>query len=170
MRGRRKHTLTPEQDRQVPQLRHIERLKNLSLVTGPITIQRNRRILVAIILMCEGQSSTDWNLRTNNTIAAIKALGKHMHGPSLSVGNTLTTTKQLANNRFDGSAAHEREAVAAVGGDDVVFLGERVLDADSDGFLASGEMAETADLLLFVESVGGHFHTSRGLSARVRSK
>jgi hypothetical protein len=144
------HTLTPKQNRQIPQLRHIERLKNLSLIARPITIQRNRRILIPIILMRKRQPGTNRDLRTHNPIPTIEALSKHMHGASLSVGNALTTAKQLADDGFHRGAAHEREAVAAVGGDDVVFLGERVLDADGDGFLAGGEMAEAADLLLFV--------------------
>ena len=83
-----------------------------------------------------------------------------MHRASLSVGNALASTEQLADDGFHLSAAHEREAVAAVSRDDVVFLGKRVLDADGDGFLACGEMAEAADLLLLVQSVGGHFHTA----------
>ena len=89
-----------------------------------------------------------------------------MHGAAFSVGNALAATEQLADDGLDGSAAHEREAVASVCGDDVVFLGERVLDADGDGFLASGEMAEAADLLLFVKPVGGHFHAA-GRAQRV---
>jgi hypothetical protein len=110
--------------------------------------------------MCKRQPSTNRNLRTNNTIASVKALGKHMHGSTFSIGNALAASEEFANDRFHGSAAQEREAVAAVGGDNVVFLGEGVLDADGDGFLAGGEMAETADLLFFVESVGGHFHAA----------
>ena len=83
-----------------------------------------------------------------------------MHGASLAVSNTFSATEQFANDGFDGSAAHESEAVAAVGGDDVVFFGEGVFDTDGNGFLSGGEMAETADFLLLVESVGGHFHTT----------
>jgi len=50
--------------------------------------------------------------------------------------------------------------VAAVCSDNVVLLGKGVFDADGDGFLTGGEMAEPADLLLFVKSVGSHFHTA----------
>jgi hypothetical protein len=35
-----------------------------------------------------------------------------------------------------------------------------VLDTDGDGLLADGKMAETADLLLLVEPVGGHLHAA----------
>jgi hypothetical protein len=155
-----RHTLTPKQNRQVPQLRHIERLENLSLIASTITIQRNSRILVPIVLMCERESSTDRNLCTDDTIATIEALGKHVHGASLAVRNAFTTTQELPDDRFDGCAAHEGEAVAAVGSDNIILLGEGVLNSNGNCFLACGEMAETADLLLFVKSVGGHFHTA----------
>jgi hypothetical protein len=157
-KGRR--TLTTEKNRQLPQLRHVERLEHLSLVTSTITIQRNRRILGAIILMSKRKTRTNRDLSAHNTVPTVEALGKHVHRASLAVGNTFATTEQLANNGFDGGATHESEAVASVRGDDVVFLGEGVLDSDCDSFLSDGEMAETADLLLFVESVGGHFHAA----------
>jgi hypothetical protein len=35
-----------------------------------------------------------------------------------------------------------------------------MLNTDSDGFLPSGQVAETSNLLLLVESIGGHFHSS----------
>jgi hypothetical protein len=50
--------------------------------------------------------------------------------------------------------------VAAVGRDDIVRFGDSVLDACGDGFLAGRQVAEAADLLLFVQSVGGHFHAA----------
>ena len=153
-------TLAAKQDRQVPQLSHIERLEDLALITGSVTVQGNSRILVPIVLMCESETGTDRNLRTNNAISTIKALGKHVHGSSFAVRNTLSSTKKLSNDGFDGSTAHEGKAVAAVGGDDVVFLSEGVLDPNGDGFLTGGEMAETADLLLLVKSVCSHFHTT----------
>jgi hypothetical protein len=56
--------------------------------------------------MCERQSRTNRDLGTHNAITTIEALSKHMHRSSLSIRNTLTTTKQLTNNGFDGGAAH----------------------------------------------------------------
>lgn len=50
--------------------------------------------------------------------------------------------------------------MTAVGGDEVVLLCDAVLDADGDGFLSCGEMAEASDLLFLVQAVGGHFHSS----------
>jgi hypothetical protein len=134
----------------------------LSLIASPITIQRNSRILVPIILVSERQSRANRNLSTDDAIAAVEALGEHVHGAALAVGDAFAAAEQLADDGLDGAAAHEREAVAAVGGDDVVLLCQGVLDADGDSFLTGREVAEAADLLLFVESVGGHFHTAGG--------
>lgn len=81
-----------------------------------------------------------------------------MHGTTLAVGDTLTATEKLADDGADSAAAHVGEAVAAVGGDDVVSLLDRVLDTDGNGLLTNGQMAETTNLLLLVQSVGGHLH------------
>jgi len=158
--GRDKHTLTTKQNRQVPQLSHIERLKHLSLITSTITIQRHSRILIPIILMRKRKTSTNRNLSTDYTVSTIESLCKHMHGSTLSIRDSVTTTKQLANDGCNGSTTHESKSVAAVCGDDVVFFGEGVFDSDGDCFLAGGEMAEPSNFLLFVESVCGHFHTA----------
>ena len=77
-----------------------------------------------------------------------------MHGTSLSVGDTFTTTEQLSNDGFDGTTAHQGEAVATVGGDEFVLGGDGVFDTDGDGFLTGGQVTETADFLFFVQTIG----------------
>jgi len=121
--------------------------------------------MIAKILMRESETSTDGNLCTNDTISSIELGSKHVHGSTLSMGNTMTTTEEFTNDGTDGTAAHKSEAVTTVGGDDIIFFGEGVFDSDGESFLAGGEMAETADLLLFVESVCSHFHTTEVFSS-----
>ena len=118
--------------------------------------------MIAEILMCESKTSTDGDLSTNDTISSIEFGSEHMHRSTLSMGNTMTTTEEFTDDGTDGTAAHESEAVTTVGGDEIVFFGEGVFDSDGESFLTGGEMAETADLLLFVESVCSHFHTTEG--------
>jgi hypothetical protein len=121
--------------------------------------------MIAEILMCESETSTDGNLCTNDTISSIKLGGKHVHGSTLSMGNTMTTTEKFTDDGTDSTAAHESEAMTTVGGDEIVFFSEGVFDSDGESFLASGEMAETTDLLLLVESVCSHFHTTEVFSS-----
>lgn len=110
--------------------------------------------------MSEGETSADWYLCTDDTISTIETLGKHVHRTSLSVSNTLTTTKKFANNGLYGSASHKSETVTSVCSNDIVFLVDGVFDTDGDGLLTSGQMTETTNLLLFIQSVCSHFHTS----------
>ena len=83
-----------------------------------------------------------------------------MHGTTLAVRDTLAAAQQLTNDRLDGTTAHQGETVATVGGDDLVGAVDSVLDTDGNGFLASRQVTETPDLLLLVQAVRGHLHTS----------
>jgi hypothetical protein len=47
-------TLTAEQSREVPQLGHVESLKDLALVAGTITIQDDAGVLSALVLVGKG--------------------------------------------------------------------------------------------------------------------
>jgi hypothetical protein len=76
------------------------------------------------------------------------------------MGNTMTATEEFTDDGTDSTAAHKSEAMTTVGRDDIVFFSEGVFDSDGESFLAGGEMAETADLLLLVESVCSHFHAT----------
>ena len=78
--------------------------------------------------------------------------------PSSSVG--APATEKLTNDGLDGSTAHHGETVATVGSDDLVLLGDSVLNTASNSLLASRQMAETTDLLLLVQAVGSHLHAA----------
>jgi hypothetical protein len=132
----------------------------LPLVAGTVSVEGNNTVILASVLVCERNASTNGYLSAHDTVATVEVLRKHVHRSTLSVGNSLSSSQQFTNDGLDGCSTHQSEAVASVGGDDAVFLGDSVLDAYSDSFLTGGEMAETADLLFLVKSVGGHFHTS----------
>jgi hypothetical protein len=121
--------------------------------------------MIAEILMCESETSTDRDLCTNDTISTIELGSKHVHGSTLSMGNTMTATEEFTDDGTDSTAAHKSEAMTTVGGDDIVFFSEGVFNSDGESFLAGGEMAETADLLLLVESVCSHFHATEVFSS-----
>lgn len=113
--------------------------------------------------MGKGQASADRDLGADNTVATVKALGEHVHGAALSVGDTLTAAEKLADNGSDRAATHHGETVASVGSDDVVLLGDGMLDTNSNGLLTGRQVAETADLLLLVQAIGSHLHLSERL-------
>lgn len=156
-------TLTAEQSREIPQLGHVESLEDLALVAGTITIQDDTGVLSALVLVGKSQTGTDGNLSADDTVTAVEVLGEHVHGAALSVGNTLAATKQLTNDGSDRTATHEGETVASVRSDDVVLLGNSVLNTDSNSLLTSRQVAETANLLLLVQTIGSHLHLSERL-------
>lgn len=146
----RKLTFAAEDDGQIPELGHVERFKNLTLVGGTITIQGQSDVVLAFVLVGKGDSSSDWNLSTYDAVSTIETSSKHVHGTTLSKGNTLSSSEQFSDDGFHGAATHEGEAVTSVRRDEVVFFRDSMFDSDSDGFLSGGEMAKPSDLLFLV--------------------
>jgi hypothetical protein len=153
-------TLATEDDRQVPELCHVVCLENLTLVGSTVSVQSKGNVLLVLVLACECNTSTNGDLSTDDTVSTVESGGEHVHRATLSVRNTLSPAEQFTDDGLDGSSAHESEAVAAVGGDEMVLAVDGVLDSNGDSFLSGRQMAETPNLLLLVESVGGHFHAS----------
>lgn len=153
-------TLTAEENGQVPELGHVEGLEDLTLVGGTVTVENDGGVGLLVVLLGEGQTGTDGHLGTDNTVTTVEVLGEHVHGTTLAVRDTLTTTEKLTNDGLDGTTTHHSETVATVGGNNLVHTGDGVLNSDSDGFLSGREMTETPDLLLLVQTIGGHLHTS----------
>lgn len=156
----RRLTLASEKSRQLPQLRHVERLKDLALVAGTVTVQDDGGLLAARVLVRKSQTGTNRDLSADDTVAAVEVLDEHVHRSTLAVGDTLASTEQFANDGSDSASSHQRKTVASVRGDDIVIFGDSMLDTDCNGFLTGGKVAETSDLLLFVQPIGGHLHLS----------
>ena len=153
-------TLATEDHGKVPELGHVEGLEDLTLVGGTVTVKSKGDVLLAVVLVGESETSTDGDLSTDDTVATVEAGGEHVHGTTLAVCDTLATAEKLTNDGLDGGAAHHGETVAAVGSDDLVLLGDSVLNTASNSLLASRQMAETTDLLLLVQAVGSHLHAA----------
>lgn len=122
----------------------------MALIAGTVSVEADCGVGIVLVLIGECNARTYRYLSADYTIAAVETFCKHMHRSTLSVGNAFSSAKQLADDLFDGSAAHKGKAVTSVSGDDVVFFGYSVLNACRNGFLAGGKMAETSDLFLFV--------------------
>lgn len=156
-------TLTAEDHGQIPELGHVEGLEDLTLVGSTVTVESEGDVLLAVVLVGEGETSTDGHLSTDDTVTAVEAGGEHVHGTTLAVCDTLATAEKLTNDGLDGGAAHHGETVAAVCGDDLVLLGDGVFNTASNGLLAGRQMAETTDLLLLVQTVGSHLHAAANM-------
>jgi hypothetical protein len=157
---RSSRTLAAEDDGKVPELRHVVCLKDLTLVGSTISVQGKGNVLLVLVLARESDTGTNRDLGTDDTVSTVESRSEHVHRSTLAVGDALSPAEQFANNGLDGSSAHEGEAVAAVRGDEMVLTVDGVFNTDGDGFLSSRQMTETPNLLLLVESVGGHFHAS----------
>lgn len=121
--------LTYKHTRQIPQLRHIERLKHLALVARAVAVERVRRDGLLHVLLREGEAGADGNLGTDDAVAAEEGGGEDVHGAALAVGHAALAAEELADDALDGAAAEDGEGVAAVGGDDTVFGGDASLEA-----------------------------------------
>ena len=117
------------------QTHHVERLKDLSLVGGTITIKREGRNLFLLVLLCKSDASAQRDLRSDDTVAAKEAGREDVHRPALAVRHAALAAEQLADDALDRAPAQDGERVAAVRGDDAVLGRDARLETDGDGFL-----------------------------------
>ena len=144
------HTFAAEEYGKIPELGHIERFENLALVAGTVPVEADGRVFVVLVLIREGNTRTNGYLSADYTVATVESFGEHVHGSAFSVGDTFSSAKQLADNRFDRSTTHESKPVTSVSGDYVVFFRYSMLNACCNRFLAGGKMAETPDFFFLV--------------------
>ena len=96
MEGRREwgcHTLAAEQDGEVPELGHVECLKDLALITGAVSVKADGCVAVVLVLIRERDARTYRNLSADYPVAAVEAFCKHVHGSTLSVGDAFSAAK-----------------------------------------------------------------------------
>src|SRR6201999_1019651 len=72
---------------QAPELRHVEALVDLALVGGAVTEIGQRYVVVAAILVSEGESGADRHHGADNPGPAVELLllGEHVHGAAFAV-------------------------------------------------------------------------------------
>mmetsp|Transcript_12019 Transcript_12019/g.25419 ORF Transcript_12019/g.25419 Transcript_12019/m.25419 type:complete len:238 (+) Transcript_12019:628-1341(+) len=149
---------------QIPKVRHVGRLPDLSLVGGTVTVAGDRALHVlaglGIVLVGKGQTGSDRYLGTDDTVATEKVvfLAVHVHGTTLSLGDAVGLSEELSDDAGDRSSPHQGQDVAAVGGHPGVLLVEGALDAGGDGLLSVVQVAKSADVSGLVFVVAGDFH------------
>lgn len=201
--GRSTHTvlvvLTDKDAGEVPELGHVESLKDLALVGSTVTVEGKSSGLFLVVLLGKGDTGADGNLLflarrmdekegtgawmkkkgtylgTDDTVTAEERRSKDVHRTTLTERHTVLSAHQLGNDTLDGTASENGKSVASVRGDDSVLVGDGGLHTDGNGFLADGKVAETPDKLLLVKGVGGLLHSShlnlhRGLVVVRRAK
>ncbi|KAH3687932.1 hypothetical protein WICPIJ_001088 [Wickerhamomyces pijperi] len=118
-------------------------------------------VLTSLVVVSQGGGSGG---RGTHTVLVVftgeDGCGVHVHGTTLTVGDTATTTHQFTQDSLDWGASHVGEPVTSVGGDDGVLLVDGVFNTNSNGFLTNRQVTETSNLLGLVKGVGGHFHSS----------
>ncbi len=150
-RDRRAHgvavVLDHVDDRQLPQLRHVEALVDLALVGGAVAEIGDADIVVAAVAVGESEPGAERHLRADDAVAAVEALldAEHVHRAAFALGIAVRAAGQFRHHAFRVHAAGDHVAVVAIAGDDLVARLQRHLHADDDGFLADIEVAEAAD-------------------------
>ena len=135
-------------DRQVPQLGHVEGLVDLALVDRAVAHVGEADAAIVAILVPEGESRPQRHLRADDAVAAVEAMvdAEHVHRPALALGNAGRAPGQLGHDDLRVDAVGEHVAMVAVAGDDAVLADrQRRLEPDRDRFLPDIEVAEPAD-------------------------
>src|SRR6185312_11788275 len=156
-RDRRAHgvaiVLDDVDDRQLPELGHVEALVDLALVGGAVAEIGHRDVVVAAIAVGEGEPGAERHLRADDAVAAEEALldAEHVHRAALALGIAVGAAGELGHDALRVHAGGDHVAVVAIAGDDLVAAFERHLHTDDDRFLADVEVAEAADQTHAVE-------------------
>ena len=134
-------------DRQLPQLGHVEALIDLALVGGAVAEIGQADAVIAAIFVGEGQPRAERHLGADDAVAAIEflLLAEHVHRAALALGIAGGAAGQLGHHAFGVHARRQHMAMVAIGGDQLVVGPDIGLHAHHHGFLADIEVAETAD-------------------------
>ena len=100
--------LANQYGRQLPKGRNVERLKELSLVSRTVTIERESSGVLLLVLLREGEAASEGHLRADDAVPTVEIgiLLIEMHGSALAAGAA-------------GLAAHE----LGEGGDEIPSAG-----------------------------------------------
>ena len=114
--------LDHEQDRQVPEGRHVEALIDLALVDGAITEIGLADIRLVAISVGKGKTAANRHLRADDAVTAEKILlaAEHVHRAALAARIATLATCQFSHHTIGIHAAGQHVAVVAIGGDDSI--------------------------------------------------
>ncbi len=171
-RHRRAHgvavVLDDVDDRQLPQLGHVEALVDLALIGGAVAEIGQADVAVVAILVGEGDAGAERHRGADDAVAAVELLvaAEHVHGAALAVRIAVAASGQLRHDAARIHAAGQHVAVVAIAGDHLVAVPDGHLHADDHGLLADVEVAEAADEAHAVHLAGTLLETADGQHLR----
>src|SRR5262252_3834507 len=134
-------------DRQFPELRHVEALVNLTLIGCAVAEIGDRDVVIAAVTIGKGKTGAERHLRTHNAVTAVEPLlhAEHVHGAALALRIAVRASGQLSHYAFCLHTGRKHVSVIAVAGNDLIALLKDHLHADDYGFLTDVEMAKAAN-------------------------
>ncbi len=111
-----------EHHRQLPQRREVERLAERALVGGAVAERAQRDLVGALVVARQRDAGGDRQVAADDPVAAHEAAREveHVHRAAAPARAAVDAPEQLGHHVLGRRAAHERVAVRAVGGDQVV--------------------------------------------------
>ena len=87
-------------DRQLPELGHVEALVDLALVGRAVAEIGQRDVVVAAVLVGEGEAGAERDLRADDAVAAVEVLlvGEHVHRAALAARIAAAAAGQLGHD------------------------------------------------------------------------
>ena len=131
----------------------VHRLEGGTLIAGAVPRKRDGDRQLAfriwpVDLVGDRRTHRDRRARADNAVGAQHALVDvgDVHGAALAVAQAFLASPDLLHHPFDIAALGEAMAVAAMGRDDLVSVGQMLANAHRDGFLPAIKVGETGDL------------------------
>ena len=108
--------LADQYGRQLPEGRNVESLKELSLVSRTVTIERERGRVLLLVLLSEGEAASEGHLRADDAVPAVEIgiLLIEMHGSALPAGAAGLAAHQLGEGGDEVPSAGEVGAVVGM--------------------------------------------------------
>ena len=134
-------------DRQAPQLGHIEAFIHLSLVGGAVTKKTQRPLCHHPGTGLQSQTRADRHLRSDNAVAAVEIFlsREHVHRAALAARIAAPASGQLRHDTACRHAHGQHMTVVTIAGDHLVAFFQRHLDAGNNRFLTDIKVAKPAN-------------------------
>src|SRR3546814_12108307 len=140
--------LEHEDDRQLPQLGHVEGLVDLALIGWAVAEISASDPPVPGVFVLERQPRAYRHLRPDDAVPAVEPVlhREHVHRAALAARNAGGAAGEFGHDDLGVDAIGQHMAVVAITSDDAVLADrERRLQTHSDRFLTDVEVAEAAD-------------------------